>query len=104
MHVHTVFFWLNEDVSNAERKIFEKELGKLTLDPEILQRRIGKPACTIRDVIDSSYDFGISLCFKDLGSHDKYQAGDAHQEFLKNCRDLWTRVKVYDMNEIFTPK
>lgn len=104
MHVHAAFFWLNEDVSNVERKIFEKELGKLTLDPEILQRRIGKAACTNRDVIDSSYDFGISLCFKDLSSHDKYQAGDAHQEFLKNCRNLWMRVKVYDMNEIFTPE
>lgn len=104
MHVHTVFFWLNNNVSNVEREIFEKELDKLTLDPEILQRRIGIPANTSRNVIDSSYDIGISLCFKNLNSHDKYQSGDAHQEFLKKCQGMWRRVKVYDMNEISTPK
>jgi hypothetical protein len=100
MHIHTVFFWLNANVSDIERSAFENELVKLTLDPEILQRRVGKPANTNRDVIDSSYDFGISLCFENLDSHDRYQAGDAHQDFLNNCQGLWAQVRVYDMNDI----
>ncbi len=104
MHIHTVFFWLKENLSDADRNMFENELSKLTLDPEILQRRVGRPADTTRGVIDSSYDFGISLCFKDLASHDRYQTGDAHTKFLKNCQDLWALVKVYDMNDILPPK
>jgi hypothetical protein len=102
MHIHTVFFWLKENVSISERSLFGKELDRLTLDPEVQQRRIGKPASTNRDVIDSSYDFGISLCFEDLDSHDRYQAGNAHLEFLRKCQDLWERVQVYDMNEVST--
>ena len=42
MHIDTVFFWLNANVSDIERSAFENELVKLTLDPEILQRRVGK--------------------------------------------------------------
>jgi hypothetical protein len=102
MHIHTVFFWLKQNTSDAERNLFEKELDKLTLDLEIQERRVGKPASTNRDVIDRSYDFGISLCFENLDSHDRYQAGETHQEFLKNCQDLWERVQVYDFNDIFT--
>ena len=101
MHIHTVFFWLKQNVSDAERGLFENELNKLTRDPEIQQRRVGKPASTNRDVIDSSYDFGVSLCFKNLDSHNRYQVGDVHQEFLKQCQDLWERVQVYDMDDIF---
>ena len=104
MHIHTVFFWLKRNVSDVEREMFENELNKLTLDPEILRRLVGRPAETKREVIDSSYDFGISLSFENLASHDRYQAGDAHQDFLKNCQSLWESVKVYDMNDIFMPE
>lgn len=104
MHVHTVFFWLKEDLSDVDRDMFENELDKLTLDPEILQRRVGRPANTSRDVIDSSFDFGISLCFRNLEAHDRYQVGDAHTDFLKNCQNLWALVRVYDMNDISTPR
>ena len=102
MHIHTVFFWLKPNVSDADRHLFEKGLDKLTLDPEVMQRHIGKPASTHRDVIDNSYDFGISLCFESLDSHNRYQKGEAHQDFLENCMDLWTQVKVYDIKDTST--
>jgi hypothetical protein len=97
-----VFFWLNETASVAERESFEIELDKLTRDAEVLERRGGKPASTNRDVIDSSYDYGISLCFTDLAAHDRYQAGQVHLDFLEKCLPLWKRVQVYDMNDIFS--
>jgi len=69
----------------------------LTRDPNVLERRIGKPAATSRPVIDSSYDYGVVLMFADLASHDAYQAGQAHQAFLKTCASLWSKVQVYDI-------
>jgi hypothetical protein len=100
MHIHTVFFWLVENIDDNQRKHFEDGLDQLTRDPNVLDRRIGKPAATDRPVIDSSYDYGVILRFENLASHDKYQTGPDHQAFLDNCAHLWSRVQVYDIEEI----
>lgn len=100
MHVHTVFFWLWKTISIEERTRFEHGLDLLTRDPNVRDRRIGKPAGTKRDVIDSSYDYGVVLRFEDLAAHDAYQAGHAHQVFLETCADLWSRVRVFDIDEM----
>ena len=97
MHIHSVFFWLWKTTKPEQLRQFEKDLDMLTRDPNVLERRIGKPAATSRPVIDSSYDYGVVLMFADLASHDAYQAGQAHQAFLKTCASLWSKVQVYDI-------
>lgn len=100
MHVHTVFFWLWQTLDTEDRRRFEEGLDLLTRDPNVRDRRIGKPAATNRAVIDSSYDYGVVLRFDTLASHDAYQAGLAHQVFLETCADLWSRVQVFDIDEM----
>lgn len=100
MHIHTVFFWLNEGTDENRRQRFEKGLDALTRDPNVLNRRIGTPAQTDRAVIDSSYDYGVSLSFEDLAAHDRFQIGQIHLDFLKNFETMWSRVQVYDMKSI----
>jgi hypothetical protein len=97
MHIHTVFFWLWKTCSPEQVRQFENGLDLLTRDANVLERQIGKPAATIRAVIDSSYDYGVILKFSDLASHDAYQAGPSHQVFLETCAHLWSRVQVYDI-------
>lgn len=99
MHVHTVFFWLWKTTSDDERIRFEQGLAALTRDANVLDRRVGKPSATNRSVVDSSYDYGVVLCFRDLAAHDSYQSGQAHQQFLKTCGHMWARVQVYDIDE-----
>ncbi len=99
MHIHTVFFWLWKTLSDEQRRQFEQGLDLLTRDPNVLGRRIGKPATTSRPVIDSSYDYGVVLRFESLAAHNAYQAGKPHQDFLDNCASLWSRVQVYDIEE-----
>lgn len=99
MHIHTVFFWLWKTQSEQQRQQFEQGLDLLTRDPNVLDRRIGKPASTSRHVIDSSFDYGVVLRFESLASHNAYQAGNAHQDFLDSCAPLWSRVQVYDIED-----
>ena len=100
MHIHTVFFWLKEGTSPEERKIFEKGLSNLSDDPNVLEKHIGKPALTDRQVIDSSYDYGISFTFSDMVSHNLYQVGEAHLGFLGKCEHMWRKVQVFDLEDI----
>ena len=100
MHVHTVFFWLQSDCDKDGRAQFEHGLSQLTSDPNVRDWRVGRPATTTRSVVDASYDYAMVLGFDDRAAHDRYQAGEHHQRFVKTCAASWTRVQVYDIDEI----
>ena len=100
MHTHIVFFWLKGGLGDPDHERFESGLRRLTSEPHILERRIGKAAPTRRDVVDSSYSYSIVLRFPDLRSHDIYQVSEEHDEFLDECLELIDRVQVYDLAEL----
>lgn len=49
-----------------------------------------------REVNDRDFDVALHLVFKDLASHDKYQDHPRHQEFIKEGKDNWAKVRVFD--------
>lgn len=94
---HTVFFWLTEESTEADKKNFEEGLRKLSTVESIDKFFWGPPAATPkRDVIDNSYDYAINAFFKDLASQDAYQKDPVHLEFIEKYKQLWARVQVYD--------
>ncbi len=95
MHVHNVYFWLNDTTPNPE---FESGLDSLTQDPNVTAGYYGRPASTDRDVIDSSYSYGLVLVFKDCEAHDAYQEGTAHLTFLDDHLTRWNKVVVHDID------
>ena len=98
MHLHTVFFWLKETLSDTDWTIFSEELRLLMTDQNIAERHFGTPADTNRPVIDSSYDIGMVLKFQNLDAQNAYQISAEHQRFLDKCAAMWTRVQVYDIS------
>lgn len=94
--VHTVFFWMKSDVTNAQKSEFLKGLRTLVEIDEIESSYIGVPADTRRPVIDSSYSFSITLIFRTKGDQDAYQSHPDHLLFIDRYSDLWERVVVYD--------
>ena len=97
--IHTVFFWLDEDLSEAEVAEFEEGLVKLGTISTIDKYYWGKPAATEnRGVLDNSYSYAINVHFNSIQAHDTYQTHAEHLEFLK-LAPMWTKVVVYD-NEI----
>jgi hypothetical protein len=99
MHTHTVFFWLNEDIGGTDHADFRKGLDRLAAEPHIRDRRIGMPAATRRDVVDSTYAYALVLQFDDLAGHNAYQVSDEHRVFLDRFLPIISRVQVYDVAE-----
>lgn len=97
MHTHTVFFWLWKSASREDREIFKSGLNHLMKDPNVRHCVIGEPARTNREVVDNSYDFGCVVTFDSTQDHNLYQIGQHHEDFLEQCKHLWSRVQVFDI-------
>ena len=96
MFVHSVFFWLKEDLNEEERANFKKGVESLLDCEGVVTGYIGTPAATTRPVVDSSYDISIAVVMADLAGHDKYQEDPIHLEFINTFKDYWTKVQIYD--------
>lgn len=97
MLVHTVYFWLRDNLTDEERATFETGVRSLTTIGSIEAGYVGTPAATQkRPVIDDSYDFGLTVICADLAAHDAYQEDPVHIAFIESCAPFWTKVQVYD--------
>ena len=100
MHIHNVYFWLENDLDNEALTSFEQGLNSLCLDSTVKSGYFGKPAKTDRDVVDNSYTYGLILIFDDLKEHDNYQTCSVHNQFIDEHSSKWNHVKVYDIETI----
>ncbi len=96
MFIHSVYFWLKDDLDEKANLKFLEGLESLNNDPNVESSYAGPPVYSPRDVVDSSYTFGLVLVFKDKAGHDDYQTGASHQRFLEAHKDKWDRSLVYD--------
>ena len=95
--IHHVYFWLKNPGSKEDLSKLLKGLEKLSKIDYIKMFHIGKAADTNRDVIDTSYSASWFLClFKNKDDEERYQKDPIHLKFVEECKDLWTRVVVYD--------
>lgn len=95
--VHTVFFWMNENVTDEQKADFAKNgLGELVKVSSIYKSYFGPPAKTPREVVDNSYDFALICHFKNKEDQDAYQVDPIHLKFIEDFKDLWKEVIVYD--------
>jgi hypothetical protein len=97
MHIHNVYFWLEDKTARQTLAAFELGLAALTRDPAVTAGYFGPPANTHRDVVENSYNYGLVLIFGDIAAHDRYQVGEVHQKFLADHRAKWKKVVVYDV-------
>lgn len=94
MLVHSVLFWLKPGTDKAR---FRAEVGKLAQIPGLVACHIGTPAATAkRPVIDDSYDFALTTVMADVAAHDAYQVHPLHTAFIATCKEMWTKVQIYD--------
>jgi len=98
--IHHVYFWLKNPGNQQDLTKLIKGLQSLSKVATIQEYHIGKPAATSRDVIDSSYSVSWMLVFRNKADQDSYQTDPIHLKFIDECKDLWTKVLVYDSEEI----
>ena len=49
-----------------------------------------------REVNDRDFDVALHIVFKDIAAHDKYQVHPRHEEFIKEGKGNWAKVRVFD--------
>ena len=95
--IHTVYFWLTDDVTEERKKEFEQALIDLGKVPSIDKYYWGTPAATTsRDVVDSSYDYAINVFFKSIEAEAEYQIDPLHLEFVEGQKAIFKKVIVYN--------
>ena len=95
--IHSVYFWLVNDITQAQRTDFIKNgMGKLKNCEHLTSIYIGPPAGTDREVVDNTYDYAWICHFKDEAAHNAYQIDPLHLAFIEKYGDLFKEVKIYD--------
>lgn len=103
--IHSVFFWLNEDISEEDHTAFLEGVNSLREVGSIRRCYIGPPAPTEeRGVVDNSYSYALLVHFDDVAGHDAYQIDPIHLKFVEDHKDKWTKVVVYDNTLQEAPK
>lgn len=96
MFVHSVYFWLKDDLSAADRDTFDRGVQSLTTIGTVEHAFVGVPADTDRPVIDRSYSTALVVIFRDAAGHDAYQVDPVHDRFRQECAGFWRSVRIYD--------
>lgn len=96
--IHHAYFWLNDNVTQADRQLFEAGLTALGNSTCSSAYYWGRPLdIEKREVVDDSYDYAATSFFNSLEQHDIYQSTDEiHSHFINSFKHLWKSVKVYD--------
>ena len=94
---HMVFFTLKERTAEATDKLVAACRKYLNVQPGILFFAAG-PLCKElnREVNDMDFDVALHLVFVDKAAHDAYQDDPTHHQFIKENKETWAKVRVFD--------
>ena len=96
MFVHSVYFWLKDDLSAEEKESFLQGVNSLTTIETVRQSHVGVPAPTDRPIIERSYSYALIVAFDGQEGHDQYQIHETHDKFRDNCSAYWKKVLIFD--------
>ena len=94
---HDVYFSLKDRSPEAKQKLIAACKKYLTDHPGAVRFAVGALAEEMkRDVNDRDFDVALHVVFKDKAAHDRYAESERHQEFIKENKDTWKKVRVFD--------
>lgn len=94
---HMVFFKLKDasaakkqELVTACRKYLDKHPGTLHFSAGVRAEEAD------REVNAKDWDVALHIVFADKAAHDKYQKAPRHLQFIKENKDNWQSVRVFD--------
>ena len=97
---HVVLCWLKEPGNAAARQQLIATTKSFRSIPGVMDVRVGEPIPSPRPVVDSSFDVGLVLRFKDQAAMDAYEKSEQHQKAVKDVlAPLSKRLQIYDIAE-----
>ncbi|MBT8186883.1 MAG: Dabb family protein [Croceitalea sp.] len=98
---HSVYIWLKNPESEADRAKFEASLFKFLNSSEYTKTNyVGMPPKATRAVVDDSFTYNMIVTFESAAAQELYQKEQVHLTFIEECQDLWKKVLVYDSQGI----
>ena len=96
MFIHSVYFWLRDDLTVEQRARFEEGVRSLAAIDSVERGYIGVPAPTDRPVIERGYSRSLVFIFGDQRAHDAYQVHPVHDRFRAECAGYWSGIRIFD--------
>ena len=94
---HTVFIWLKNPDRKEDRQAFESSLEKFLESSQYAQTKfVGVPPKAVREVVDDSFTYQLTVTFASEADQVAYQDEAAHLQFIEEASALWSKVVVYD--------
>jgi len=94
---HVVICWLKDPGNDSQRQKLIEETKKLQSIPGIVSIQVGNMLPSNRPIVDSSYDIGIIMSFKDETAMNRYLQDPTHQKATKEIlTPLTSKIIVYD--------
>ena len=99
MLVHIVFFWVRKEAPASARQQLLDDCPKYLKSPTVKHLWVGTPADTPeRDVVNATFDVGLTAIFDDLAGHNAYQEHPQHDKFIERNKPNFLRVEVFNVN------
>lgn len=93
---HIVFMWLKEPGNEKHTAELIAASKKLTAIPGVKSVDVGTMIPSKRAVVDSTYDIGMSVRYKDVSVGPIYQDHPLHQQAVERIKALTKKILVYD--------
>jgi hypothetical protein len=95
---HVVLMWLKDPTDHAARQKIIDASESFRQIPGVLDVRHGRPVPSTRPIVDSSFDIGLVITFKDRASLDAYGPHPIHKKAADELILPTTKqIKVYDI-------
>jgi hypothetical protein len=98
MLMHSVYFWLQDNLTTEQLNAFEEGLRSLAAIETAKILHVGKPVPADRPVVESSYTFGLIVGFDTQEGLDTYAVHPVHLAFVDEFKPYWTQIRVFDVN------
>lgn len=97
MLVHTVYFWLKPELTEAQRADFRRGVESLSAIISVEKLYVGVPAGVAdRPIVDKSFSVALTVICQNVAAHDAYQVDPIHLAFVSTFKTFWSRVQIYD--------
>jgi len=96
MFVHSVYFWLKDDLSDDQRRQMRADTERLVGIETVECGFVGAPADTHGPIIERTYDLALTLVFQDKPGHDVYATHPQHEAYVARYNSWWKKVLIYD--------
>lgn len=95
--VHSVYFWLKEDITDQEKIDFINFFEALKKITSIQTLKYGPPApANPRPVVDNSFSYNLIVTFANIDNLNSYEVDPIHLEAIEKYEQYWTKVEVRD--------